>query len=87
MALLLRWTPQIILILAIAALVLVANPTEDLLTVGAIYAGLLAFASMSLNLLLGARLPPLERLFNGMDKMFLQHRQFGYLALAAAVAH
>ena len=87
MALLLRWTPQIILILAIAALVLVANPTEDLLTVGAIYAGLLAFASMSLNLLLGARLPPLERLFNGMDKIFLQHRQFGYLALAAAVAH
>ena len=50
MALLLRWTPQIILILAIAALVLVANPTEDLLTVGAIYAGLLAFASMSRNI-------------------------------------
>ncbi len=87
MANLKRWTPQIILILVIAALVITANPTEDLLTVGAIYAGLLAFSSMSLNLLLGARLPPIERLFNGMDKMFLQHRQFGYLALAAAVAH
>ena len=36
------WMPQIILVFFIAALVLVANPTGELVTVGAIYAGLLA---------------------------------------------
>lgn len=82
-----RWMPQIILVFFIAALVLVANPTGELVTVGAVYAGLLAYSSMSLNLLLGARLKPIERLFNGMDKMFLQHRQFGYLALVAILFH
>lgn len=87
MALVLRWMPQIGLMIVISAFLLIANPTEDLATVGAIYAGMLAFSSMSLNLLLGSRLSPIERLFGGMDKMFLQHRQFGYLALVAAVVH
>lgn len=82
-----RWMPQIILFVVIAALILVTNPTGELITVGAIFAGLLAYSAMSLNLLLGARLKPIERLFNGMDKMFLQHRQFGYLALAAILVH
>lgn len=87
MASLVRWMPQIVLMIVLFALLLVQNPTEELPTVGAIYAGMVAFSSMSLNLLLGARLPVVERAFGGMDKMFLQHRQFGYLALAAAVAH
>jgi predicted ferric reductase len=82
-----RWLPQIALMVAVFLILMISNPREDLPTVGAIYAGMLAFSTMSLNLLLGARLRPVERLFGGMDKMFLQHRQFGYLALAAAVAH
>lgn len=87
MTTMLRWMPQAALMLALFVLLLISNPREDLLTVTAIYAGMVAFSSMSLNLLLGARLPMIERAFGGMDKMFLQHRQFGYLAMAAAVVH
>jgi predicted ferric reductase len=83
----LRWLPQAGLMVVVFAILLVSNPREDLATVAAIYAGMLTFSSMSLNLLLGARLKPVERLFGGMDKMFLHHRQFGYLALAAALVH
>ncbi|WP_136634568.1 ferric reductase-like transmembrane domain-containing protein [Pseudooceanicola onchidii] len=87
MGVVLRWLPQVGLMVVLFAVLLVSNPREDLPTVAAIYAGMVAFSSMSLNLLLGARLPAIERLFGGMDKMFLQHRQFGYLALAAAAVH
>lgn len=83
----LRWMPQVGLLIVVFLVLLVSNPREDFGTVMAIYAGMVAFSSMSLNLLLGARLPPIERLFRGMDKMFLQHRQFGYLAMAAALVH
>ncbi len=54
-----RWMPQIILFVVIAALILVTNPTGELITVGAIFAGLLAYSAMSLNLLVGARWKPI----------------------------
>ena len=82
-----RLLPQIMLVLIVGAVLLAVNPTGDLDAIGAVYAGLVTYAAMALNILLGARLRPIERAFGGMDKMFLQHRQFGYLALIAAVLH
>lgn len=82
-----RYLPQVGLVIVVGLVLLAINPTGDIGAIGAIYAGLVAYAAMSLNILLGARLRVVEKLFGGMDKMFLQHRAFGYLAMAAAVAH
>ncbi|MBR9766573.1 MAG: hypothetical protein GYB53_24420 [Rhodobacteraceae bacterium] len=82
-----RFLPQVGLVVLVGVVLLAINPTGDLAAIGAVYAGLVAYAAMSLNILLGARLRLVERAFGGMDKMFLQHRAFGYLAMAAAVAH
>ncbi|PJE33126.1 Phenol hydroxylase P5 protein [Pseudooceanicola marinus] len=82
-----RLLPQIMLVLIVGAVLLAVNPTGDLDAIGAVYAGLVTYAAMALNILLGARVRPIERAFGGMDKMFLQHRQFGYLALIAAALH
>ena len=50
-------------------------------------AGLAAFATFATNLMLGSRLGPLDRLFGGLDKLFVYHRRIGLIAFALVAVH
>lgn len=70
-----------------------ANPTPApyslwALREDALYlSGLLSIALMSLAMVLATRPAPLEKAFNGMDKVYRTHKWAGILAVAFAAAH
>ncbi|MBX3687048.1 MAG: ferric reductase-like transmembrane domain-containing protein, partial [Rhodocyclaceae bacterium] len=70
-----------------------ANPTPApyslwVLREDALYlSGLLSIALMSLAMVLATRPAPLEKAFNGMDKVYRTHKWAGILAVAFAAAH
>lgn len=53
----------------------------------ALVAGLCAYAGFVTSLVLGARIPALERLFRSLDRMYLFHRRLGIAVGALLVAH
>ena len=53
----------------------------------ALVAGLCAYAGFATALVLGARIPVLERLFRSLDRMYLFHRRLGVAVGALLVAH
>ncbi len=63
-----------------------ATPSTALRTLG-LLAGLAGYVTFAVTLLLGARVPALERLFRGLDRMYLFHRRLGSAVGALLVAH
>ena len=57
------------------------------LTSLAVVCALAGTASFALNLVLGARLRPVERLFGGLERMYRVHRQNGEVAFVLLLAH
>ncbi|MBA2575693.1 MAG: ferredoxin reductase family protein [Euzebyaceae bacterium] len=53
----------------------------------ALLAGLCGYVAFAMTLILGARLPPLERLFGALDRMYRFHRRLGEAVGALLVAH
>jgi predicted ferric reductase len=53
----------------------------------AFVAGLCAYAGFATTLVLGARIPVLERLFRSLDRMYLFHRRLGVAVGALLAAH
>lgn len=52
-----------------------------------ILAGLVGFTAFASNLILGSRLGPMDRLFAGLDKLFVWHRRIGLTAFGLVTAH
>lgn len=63
-----------------------AGPSAGLRTVG-LLAGMAGYVSFAVNLLLGARIPQLERLFGALDRMYRFHRRLGSAVGALLAAH
>jgi predicted ferric reductase len=50
-------------------------------------AGLTGTAAFGFNVVIGSRLPPVARLFDGLDSMYATHRQLGGVAVGLLVGH
>ena len=53
----------------------------------AIHLGLLGYVAFAVDLVLGARLPSVERLLGGLDRMYRFHRRLGGAVVALLAAH
>jgi predicted ferric reductase len=53
----------------------------------AVMAGLIGIVAFAMNLVLGARLKSVERLFGGLDRMYFVHRTNGRVAYLLLLAH
>lgn len=78
-AVLLRWPGD-------AAAGLYATPSGALRGLG-LLAGLAGYVAFALSLILGARIPLVERLFRALDRMYLFHRRLGKGVAGLLVAH
>lgn len=63
-----------------------ASPAAALRSV-ALLAALCGYVSFAVNLVLGARIPPVERLFGALDRMYRFHRRLGAWVAALLAAH
>jgi len=63
-----------------------ATPSAALRTLG-LLAGLTGYVCFAVTLLLGARVPALERLFGGLDRMYRFHRRLGNVVGALLAVH
>jgi predicted ferric reductase len=88
--------PVALVVLTVAPVVLWARvapldtrfaTTYTTLTSIAVMLALAGTASFALNLVLGARLRPVERLFGGLDRMYAAHRTNGKVAFSLLLGH
>lgn len=60
---------------------------KDAVHAGAIHAGLFAYVGFAVGLVLGARLPRVERLYGGLDRMYRFHRRLGMTVAGLLLVH
>jgi predicted ferric reductase len=80
------WTVPVVL-WAVAPLPIRFETAQATVASLGILAALVGFTAFASNLILGSRLGPMDRLFGGLDKLFVWHRRIGLSAFGLVTAH
>lgn len=81
------WLAVLLPCLPVLLLRTIPDLGEPGLRSAALQAGLYGYVAFATSLVLGARIPPVERLFGGLDRMYTFHRRLGITVAGLLLAH